>query len=186
MVTAGGAVLATPLPGAGEPNSDCAGVHRDWSGSENAQPVGLLVTYGAFRLIDLGDLTGDTERQLVCPVNKIGAVTVLAASHHGNDDANGPSLVHAIHPRVAIMGNGTVEGGAPRTVETLRKAPGLEDIWQLHYSLLADMRHNAPPPFIANRDKKCKSRWLKLAARKDGSFTIYNAGNGFQKTCRPK
>jgi beta-lactamase superfamily II metal-dependent hydrolase len=180
-VSAGGAVLASPLPGAGQPNSDCAGVHRDYSGSENAQSVGLLVTYGEFRLLDLGDLTGDTERQLVCPVNRIGTVTVFVASHHGNDDANSPSLVHAIRPRVVIIANGALDGGAPRAVETLRKAPGLEDIWQLHYSLLGGMQHNAPLAFIANRDQNCKGRWLKLTARRDGSLTVYNAGTGFAK-----
>jgi beta-lactamase superfamily II metal-dependent hydrolase len=186
VVSAGGAVLASPMAGAGQPNSDCARVHRDYSGSENAQSVGLLVSYGDFRLLDLGDLTGDTERQLVCPVNKIGTVTVFVVSHHGNDDANSPCLVHAIHPRVAIMGNGALHGGAPRTVETLRKTPGLEDIWQLHYSFLATMHHNAPLPFIANRDQNCTGRWLKLTVQNDGSFTVYNSGSSFQKTYSPK
>ena len=185
VVSAGGAVLASPLAGAGQPNAECQGVHRDYSGSENAQSVGLLLVYGEFRLLDLGDLTGDTERQLVCPVNKIGIVAAFVASHHGNDDANSSSLVHAIRPRVAIMGNGAT-GGAPRTVQVFRTAPGLEDIWQLHYSLLADMRHNAPGSFIANREENCNGRWLKLTAQRDGSFTIYNAGNGFQKTYHPK
>ena len=181
VVSAGGAVLASPLAGAGQQNSECAGVHRDYSGSENAQSVGLLISYGEFRVLDLGDLTGDTERQLVCPVNKIGTITVFVASHHGNDDANSPSLIHAIRPRVAIMGNGALKGGAPRTVETLRKTPGLEDIWQLHYSFFATMRHNAPLPFIANRDQNCKGKWLKLTAHKDGSLTVYNAGTGLAK-----
>ena len=181
VVSAGGAVLASPLAGAGQQNSECAGVHRDYSGSENAQSVGLLITYGEFRLLDLGDLTGDTERQLVCPVNKIGTITVFVASHHGNDDANSPSLVHAIRPRVAVIGNGALDGGAPRTIDTLRKTPGLEDIWQLHYSFLATMSHNAPLQFIANKDQNCKGKWLKLTAHRDGSLTVYNAGTGFAK-----
>jgi competence protein ComEC len=181
VVSAGGAVLTSPLARAGQQNSECAGIHHDYSGSENAQSVGLLITYGEFRLLDLGDLTWDTERQLVCPINKVGTVAVFVVSHHGNDDANSPSLVHAIRPRVAIMGNGALDGGAPRTVATLRKTPGLEDIWQLHYSFLASMRHNAPLPFIANRDQNCKGKWLKLTAHRDGSLTVYNAGTGFAK-----
>ena len=64
---------------------------------------------------------------------------MFVASHHGNDDANRPSLVHAIRPRVAVIGNGVLKGGAPRSVETLRKTTGLENIWQLHYSFLASM-----------------------------------------------
>ena len=185
VVAAGGRVLAAVSPVAGPRSPECANLRRDYSGSENAQSIGLLVTYGAFRLLDLGDLMGDTERQLVCPANQIGSVTVFVASHHGNDDANSPAVLYAIRPRVAILGNGVLKGGAPRTVETLHKTPGLEDIWQLHYSFLASMRHNAPLPFIANRDQDCIGRWLKLTAQSDGSFTVYNAGTGFQKTYSP-
>src|SRR5207248_1687240 len=129
IVAAGGAVLAAPLAGAGQRNPDCANLHGDYSGSENAQSVGLLIVEGAFQLLDLGDLSGDSERQLVCPVNKVGNISVFVVSHHGNDDASGPSLVHALRPRVAIMGNGAMKGGAPRAFETLRKTPGIEDIW---------------------------------------------------------
>ena len=186
VVAAGGRVLAAVSPVAGPRSPECANLRRDYSGSENAQSIGLLVTYGSFRLLDLGDLMGDTERQLVCPANQIGNVTVFVASHHGNDDANSPALLHAIRPRVAILGNGVLKGGAPRTVETLHKTPGLEDIWQLHYSFLASMGHNSPLPFIANRDQDCTGRWLKLTAQSDGSFTVYNAGTGFQKTYSPK
>ena len=106
---------------------------------------------------------------------------MFVASHHGNDDANSPSLVHAIRPRVAVIGNGALDGGAPRTVETLRKTPDLVDIWQLHYSFLARMSHNAPLQFIANKDQNCKGKWLKLTAHRDGSLTVYNAGTGFAK-----
>jgi beta-lactamase superfamily II metal-dependent hydrolase len=185
VVAAGGAVVPSPLPGAGERNSECANLHRDYSGSENAQSVGLLIAYSQFQLLDLGDLSGDSERQLVCPVNKIGRVTVLVASHHGNDDANSPSVVHALRPRVAIIGNGAMKGGAPRTFETLRKTPGVEDIWQLHYSLIEPRSQNAPLAFIANHDQNCKGRGLKLTAQVDGSFSVYNAGNRFEKVYHP-
>jgi beta-lactamase superfamily II metal-dependent hydrolase len=186
VVAAGGEVLALPLAGAGQRNPECANLHRDYSGSENAQSVGLLVTYSAFQLLDLGDLGGDNERQLVCPANKIGPVTVFVVSHHGNDDASSPSLVHALRPKVAIMPNGATKGGAPRTFETLRKTPSIEDIWQLHYSLIEPRTQNVPLAFIANPDQNCKGKWLKLTAHADGSFTVYNAGNQFQKAYGPK
>jgi competence protein ComEC len=186
VVAAGGAVLASPLPGMGERNPECTNLRRDYSGSENAQSIGLLIVYGDFRLLDLGDLGGDNERQLVCPVNKVGSITVLVASHHGNDDASSPSVVHTLRPRVAIVGNGALKGGAPRTFETIRKTPGVEDVWQLHYSWIEPRSQNSPLPFIANPEQRCKGRWLKLTAQADGSFRVYNAGNRFEKIYRPK
>jgi competence protein ComEC len=185
VVAAGGAVLASPLPGTGERNPECPSLRRDYSGSENAQSVGLWIGYGKFRLLDLGDLGGDNELRLVCPVDKLGPITVLVASHHGNDDANSPPLVHALRPRVAIVGNGALKGAAPRTFETLRKTPGVEDIWQLHYSFIEPRTQNAPLPFIANPEQRCKGRWLKLTVQPDGSFRVYNAGTEFEKTYRP-
>ena len=185
IVAAGGTVLPLALAGAGQRNPECANLHRDYSGSENAQSIGLLVAYNAFRLLDLGDLGGDNERQLVCPINKVGSVSVFVASHHGNDDASSASLVHALRPSVAIMANGAIKGGAPRTFETLRKTPGFEDIWQLHYSLIEPRSQNAPLSFIANPDQNCKGRWLKLTAQVDGSFRVYNAGNRFEKVYHP-
>lgn len=186
VVAAGGAVLASPLPLVGERNPECPSLRRDYSGSENAQSVGLLIVYGDFRLLDLGDLGGDNELRLVCPVDKLGPITVLVASHHGNDDANSPPVVHTIRPRVAIVGNGALQGAAPRTFETLRKPPGVEDIWQLHYSLIEPRTQNAPLPFIANPEQRCKGSWLKLTAQADGTFRVYNAGSRFEKTYRPK
>lgn len=53
VVSAGGVFLASPIAAAGQSNSDCAGVHRDYSGLENAQSVGLLVSYGDFRLFSI-------------------------------------------------------------------------------------------------------------------------------------
>ena len=186
VVAAGGTVLASPLPRMGERNPDCTSLRRDYSGSENPQSVGLLIVYGDFRLLDLGDLAGDNERRLVCPIDKLGPITVLVASHHGNDDANSPQVVHALRPRVAIVGNGALKGAAPRTFETLRKTTGVEDIWQLHYSLIEPRTQNAPPPFIANSEENCKGRYLKLTAHADGSFRVYNGGSRFEKTYRPK
>jgi len=62
-------------------------------------------------MIDLADLTGTREYDLVCPANKIGAVDLYLVSHHGIDTSGSPQLVHALHPRVAIMNNGARKGG---------------------------------------------------------------------------
>ena len=45
--------------GAGQPNPYCSAVAREEDDpSENARSVGILLTFGKFRFIDLGDLTG--------------------------------------------------------------------------------------------------------------------------------
>jgi hypothetical protein len=48
------------------------------------------------------------------------------------------------------MNNGGRKGGSPDAFRVLHTAPGLEDIWQLHWSATAGMEHNAPGVFIAN------------------------------------
>src|SRR5437867_6211581 len=56
VVSAGGEVLKTPLPGAGKPNPACAGVKpQDVDQTENAQSVGSYVTFGKFPVVHMGD-----------------------------------------------------------------------------------------------------------------------------------
>ena len=59
-------------------------------------------------------------------------------------------LVHAIEPRVAIMNNGTRKGGQPDAMKVIYSAPGLEDLWQMHFSLLSGQEYTVPGVFIAN------------------------------------
>jgi hypothetical protein len=85
--------------------------------------------------------------------------------------------------RVALMGNGPKKGGAPASWDTLKTAPGLQDIWQVHYSLNGDAAHNPPQEFVANPDgPQDQAFWLKLSAKTDGSFTVTNSRNGFTKS----
>jgi hypothetical protein len=154
IVTADGNVLKTPLPGGGKPNPACAGVApRPVSGpDENAQSVGSVVTFGQFRAIDLGDLLWNKETELVCPNNPVGAVDVYFVTHHGLDQSGSPALVHGVQPRVAIMQNGTRKGAGTQAMPTMRSSPGLEDIWQLHWSYNAGIEQNSAGVFIANVD----------------------------------
>ena len=114
VVSADGNMLASPLPGAGEPNSYCkVSEQRPTDQTENARSVGMVLQYGKLRLIDLGDLTWDKEMQLMCPNNKLGKVDVYVVSHHGWDHSGSPAFVDGIAPRVAIMDNGENKGGSP-------------------------------------------------------------------------
>ena len=209
IVSAAGNVLEQALPGAGAKNDLCASyTAKEADPSENAQSVGSFITFGRFRVAHLGDLTWNKEHDLMCPINRLGTVDLFIVSHHGQPISNAPVLVHALHPRVAVMNNGTRKGGQPDAMKVLFSSPGLEDLWQMHFSLLSGQEDTVPGVFIANTvDQQPVAMpiaaieppapgpgaspppahdgpayWIKIAAQRDGSFTVTNARNGFAKT----
>jgi beta-lactamase superfamily II metal-dependent hydrolase len=189
VVAAATKLLDKPLPGAGAPNPLCASTPEKPERPEDLEDnmsVGLLFTLGKFRMLDMADLEWFYDRKLMCPANPIGTVDVYQVSIHGQDKGVSPALAQALGARVAIMGNGPRKGGAPETWSTLRHAPGMEDIWQVHYSLLGTAETNPPADFIANLDAACQARWIKLSAQPDGTFTVTNSRNGFRKTYRAR
>ena len=152
VVTSAGQVLKTPLPGGGMVNPACAQFtpKEITTDPENGQSLGSVITLGQFRAIDLGDLLWNKEFELMCPKNPIGAIDLYLVSHHGTDPSGSPLLVHALQPRVAVMQNGTRKGAALQAMTTMRSSPGLEDIWQLHWSYGAGIEQNSAGVFIAN------------------------------------
>ena len=150
VVASNNEVLQKPLPGAGKPNPDCGTWEdRDAMDDENAYSVGLLTTLGKFRTINLGDFTWNSEKPLMCPNNPIGTVDLYQTSHHGTERSGSPALVHGLHPLVAIMNNGLTKGGDVKAFRILQTSPGLEDLWQLHWSTWAAL-DNSPERLIAN------------------------------------
>jgi hypothetical protein len=184
VLTAGGEGLAAALSGAGQPNPDCAGVKpMEADDSENARSVGILIQYGDFRMIDLGDLTWNKENELVCPNNKIGTVDLYLTTHHGMNISNSPAIVRALHPRVAIMNNGARKGGTPEAWQTVHDSPGLQDIWQVHYSMEGGKAHNVPEAMIGNiYEQGDEGNWLRVSADSSGTITVYNSRNKYEKT----
>jgi len=114
--------------------------------------VGVVITYGKFRTVNLGDFTWNKEQELMCPNNPIGTVDLYLTSHHGIDQSGSAALVHGLQPRVAVMHNSTFKGGAIQTMQILHTSPGLEDIWQLHWAYAAGLEQNSPALFIANME----------------------------------
>jgi beta-lactamase superfamily II metal-dependent hydrolase len=205
--------VRSSLPGGGR-NAFCAGVQpKDESkyiDADNGDSAGFVLAYGRFRTVDLGDLTWNGELDLMCPTNRLGPVDVYLTSHHGLERSGSPALVHALQPRVAIMNNGTRKGGTPDAFRVLHESPGLEDLWQLHWSHNVGLE-NAPAVFIANVEDAATAAsvltaptpapggrggappaahspayLIKVTARPDGAFTVTNTRNGFSKTYRPR
>ncbi|ADV81891.1 ComEC/Rec2 family competence protein [Terriglobus saanensis] len=176
VISADGNLLKTALPGEGAPNPYCAKSekHPD-DKTENSHSLGIRVTFGKLKLLDLGDLTWDKEMQLMCPTNPIGTVDVYIVSHHGWYQSSSPALVHAIHPRVAIMDNGETKGGSIPVLDTIRSSPGLEDLWQLHYSAEGADAHNTSAANIANLTGTDAGNGIELIGNRDGSFDVINA-----------
>ena len=111
VVTANTKSLASPLPGGGA-NALCEGTARmSAAGGENQRGVGVVLQYGNFKFLNLIDLDWHSELELVCPINKVGAVTLFQTSRHGAPDgANAPALLGAIKPQVIVVNNGPRKG----------------------------------------------------------------------------
>jgi competence protein ComEC len=182
VLSSNGDLISSPLAGTGQPNPACEGYAQPAADtSENGRSVGMLITFGGFRMIDMGDLTKDKDYQLACPMNKIGPVDVYLVSHHGLDQSSSTPFVRALQPRVAIMNNGARKGGSVKVFQTLHASPGLLDLWQLHYAIAAGKDSNSNDSFIANTEEVCEGKWIKLTAEKDGSFKVFNSRNKFEK-----
>jgi competence protein ComEC len=212
VVTAAGETIKTALPGAGAPNPYCASFKPGDNNAEDPMSVGVHIKFGKFRTVHLGDLTRNKEFELMCPNNRIGAIDLLLGLHHGQATSNSEVVVHATHPRVAIMNNGTRKGGEPETMRVVHTSPGLEDLWQMHFSQLSGQEYTVPSIFIANMQDEPLSAmplapvaaptpgpgvppppqhngpayWIKVSAQTDGTFTVTNTRNGFSKTYKAK
>ena len=147
-----GELIRQPINGGG-PNDParCADpVLKRPDAGENGRSVGFLLRYGAFTFLDLGDLTWNKEFDMVCPVNRLGRVDLFQVNHHGMDLSGAEPFVHSIGARVAIMNNGPRKGSIGTSLDTVKRAPGLEDLWQLHVSFLTERERNTTESLIAN------------------------------------
>jgi competence protein ComEC len=190
FVSADGAVLDRALPGAGAANPAC-GIAEELPDdpSENQRSLGTLIVYERLRILDLGDLTWNHEKELMCPANKLGHVDIFVVSHHGSASSDSTALVNGISARVAIMDNGGLKGANRNAWLRVHGAPGLEDLWQLHTAELPSFGarvhsfifgsdafvRNVPDSFIANLPGADAGNFLKIVAWNDGNFDVYNS-----------
>jgi beta-lactamase superfamily II metal-dependent hydrolase len=189
VVSAGTKVLSSALPGAGQPNPACGAISAkpEIKGNhEDNMSIGLLFTSGKFRMLDLADLEAFYSYKLVCPNNLVGTVDVYNVAVHAQEKGISGALEPTLHARVFLVGNGARKGGDAVSWPVMRGVPGLEDIWQSHFSVAGGKEKNPPDDFIANLDENCQGKWLKLSAKTDGSFTITNGRNEFTKTYKAR
>jgi beta-lactamase superfamily II metal-dependent hydrolase len=148
--------------------------------TDNAHSVGVLLTFGKFRFLDLGDLTWNVEQKLVCPVDGIGPVNLYQVTHHGAAISNNSALLATVHPQAAIENNGPAKGGEADTYKRLRAVPNME-IFQLHRNLSTTDADNTAPEKTANLGKEegCAGNLMKVSVAQGGtSFKVFNARTG--------
>jgi len=181
VVSTEGSTIVKPLAGAGGRNPVCA----PWASAaqephENPRSTGIRLQFGKFRFLDVGDLSGRPLFALACPNNLIGPVDAYLVAHHGGVDAADSATFATFHPRIAVLNNSPVKGGAPEVFASLRHVHGLEDVWQLHRSTNPGAE-NFEDERIANLDERT-AYWIKLSATDDGSFRVMNGRTGIWKS----
>ncbi len=162
------------------PNPLCASEPKaEADPTENARSAGVLVTYGKFTFLDLGDLTKAKEIALVCPKNPIPPISLYLVTHHGMNLSNARSIVDAIHPQVAIMNNGAHKAGSPEAWQTIHQSPGLDDLFMLHTAEDSNAAHNSSENLIANpKGGGSDGAYFKVVAHAGGSFSVTNSRTG--------
>jgi competence protein ComEC len=183
FVASNAEVLSEPLPGAGQPNPLCAGVPQldRLGGVENVHSLGMLMTFGKTRILDLGDNSWNNELKLLCPVNKIGKVDLYFVTQHGMDLSSSPPTA-AFDPIVALMQNGPMKGGDAPVIKTVDTYPDLQGFWRLHYSVrYPDL--NPDPNYIVNLNQPQDMAFpLNVDVSPAGKITVTNPRNDFSKT----
>lgn len=162
--------------------------------SDNANSAVFLISFGAFRLFDGGDLTWNLEEKLVTPYNLPGVVDVYQTNHHGLEVSNHPVLVQSLEPSVVVMNNGPKKGGQPGTFAAIRATKSVQALYQVHQSFNVPEEVNVAQEFIANRDNltgpdaaKCPAHVIKMSVAPDGkSYTISIPAHGHAKTYQTK
>jgi hypothetical protein len=169
---------------AGVPNPLCANYPQAAeiaSDAEDNRSIGLLMTFGRFRMLDLADLEAHHSHSLVCPDDRIGGVDVYNVNVHGQFKGIAPELVNTLRATAIVQANGATKGADAKTWPVLRAAPGVRDIWQVHYSLNAGTGANPPEEFIANLEPADGHKGIQISVARNGTFRVTNTRNAFSR-----
>ena len=205
IVSSDGVVLSKPLPGAGAPNPACdtaeSKATRSDGGEENTRSVASLIEFGKVSIAMFGDLSWRKERELSCPVGKLGHVNLLIVTQHGSNISSNPASIADMHPDIALMGSGGKKGGDQDPIKLIKASPGLMGFWQTHESfahsewsgdknMIANL--NPPASAIAAHAKELftvppdQGHAIHAEITTDGKITMTNDRNGYSKTYQVK
>jgi competence protein ComEC len=178
LVLASGTKVIEGPSGPINPLCETAPLDQSVDKSDNARSLAFRFRMGDFTFLDCGDLTWNIEKQLVCPVDKIGPIDLYQVTHHGMDISNHPTLVRTIAPKVTIMNNGPRKGGAAATVKLLRTIPSIQAAYQLHKNIATSAVDNVDPKMIAN-SSTTGGEFIHVTVEADGSsFTVQIGADG--------
>lgn len=162
--------------------------------SDNANSAVFVLSFGAFRFFDGGDLTWNTEEKLVSPYNLPGIVDVYQTNHHGLEVSNHPLLVQSLEPTVVVMNNGPKKGGQPGAFAAIAATKSVQATYQLHQSFNVAAEANAPAEYVANQGNltgpdaaKCPANLVTMSVAADGkSYTVRVPATGHTRTYATK
>ena len=169
---------AMSVTGPQNPLNASAPADQEPDGSDNAQSLGIRFRYKDFDFLDLGDLTWNMEKTLVCPVDRLGKIDLYQVTHHGMDISNHPTLLETVAPTVAIMNNGPRKGGSAATVKLLKSLKSLQALYALHKNQATGPDDNADPALTANTDP-IGGQFIHVHVEPDGRhFSVMIGENG--------
>ena len=201
IVSSDGVTLSKPLAGAGQPIAACdtaeSKSEKPDGGEENTRSVASLLSFGKVKIAMFGDLSWKKERELSCPVGKLGHVNLLIVTQHGSNISSNPASIADMHPDVALMGSSGKKGGDGDPIKLIKASPGLMGFWQTHESfahpewdgdknMIANL--NPPAAAIAAHAKAMftvppdQGHAIHAEITKDGKITMTNDRNGYSKT----
>jgi len=206
IVSSDGVTLSKPLAGAGTPIAACDTAESKSTkadgGEENTRSVASLLKFGKVSIAMFGDLSWKKERELSCPVGKLGHVNLLIVTQHGSNISSNPASIADMHPDIALMGMGGKKGGDEDPIKLIKASPGLMGFWQTHESFAhpawgasdKNMVANLNPPAstIAEHAKQMftvppdEGHAIHAEITPDGKITMTNDRNGYSKTYQAK
>jgi beta-lactamase superfamily II metal-dependent hydrolase len=128
--------------------------------SDNANSTVMLLEYGPFRFFDGGDLTWNVEKNLVCPLNRLGTVDVFQVDHHGLDQEQPPAAGESPATSGGRDGQRHQKGLRPRNLHHPQKYPSVQAIYQAHKNLRDDSQYNTEDAYIANLEADCQGNYV--------------------------
>jgi beta-lactamase superfamily II metal-dependent hydrolase len=180
-IDADGAILAHPLPGAGEAGVGCqsAPPSGDIGSDENPRSLGTILRWGKARILALGDTTRVIEDRLVCPRNLIGRVDLMIADNHGLANAGSAILLDTLKPSIYVFNNGAMKGADEASLKFAQPSASIRGSWQLHFATRSP-DFNAASEQIANLgDEDGHALWADV--HEDGEVVMTNSRTGFAK-----